>query len=104
MDTRNYIQISGRLVADVEPNEKKSYARICIAHNYREKSMKPLYIDCVLYEKEFARNGQAIPWSHLRQGNDILITGRLETRYWTDADKKDHVKMYVVVDKIRDND
>lgn len=103
MNSKNYIQISGRLTSDVTPNDAKSFARFSIAHNFRSDSQDALFLDCVIFRKEFDANDQQIPWELLRKGQDILVTGRLNSNSWTDRQGQRHRGMELVLNKIRDN-
>lgn len=98
----NYIQMSGRLTADVTPNEKKTFARFCIAHNITKDS-DPIFLNCVIFKKEFDKNRQTIPWDLLQKGTEIFVTGKLAPNNWTDKEGVKHRGFDVVVSKIRDN-
>ena len=99
----NYIQMSGRLTADVTSNDKKTYARFCIVHNFIGDT-DPLFLNCVIYKKEFDNNRQTIPWDMLEKGAEIFVTGKLTPNNWTDRDGVNHRGFEVVVNKIRDVD
>lgn len=98
----NYIQMSGRLTADVTPNEKKTFARFCIAHNITKDS-DPIFLNCVIFKKEFDENRQTIPWDMLQKGTEIFVTGKLAPNNWTDKEGNLRRGFDVVVSKIRDN-
>lgn len=99
----NYIQMSGRLTADVTPNEKKTFARFCIAHNITKDS-DPIFLNCVIFKKEFDENRQTIPWDLLQKGNEIFVTGKLAPNNWKDKEGNLHKGFDVVVNKIRENE
>ena len=101
MNAKNYIQISGRLTTDPAPNKEQTYARFSIAHNFGPNT-EPLYMNCVIFEKEFKKNGQTIPWDLLRRGQEVLLTGRLRPNNWTDNDGGIHKGIDIIVNKIRD--
>lgn len=102
MNSQNYIQISGRLTSDVTPNDKKTYARFSIAHNFLGET-EAMFLSCVIYKKEFDRNNQTIPWDMLEKGREIFITGKLTPNVWKDRNGETHRSVEVVVGKIRDN-
>lgn len=93
--------MSGRLTADVTPNEKKTFARFSIAHN-TGKDADPIFLNCVIYKREFEENKQSIPWDILEKGNEIFVTGKLAPNNWTDKDGVKHRGFDVVVSKIRE--
>ena len=97
----NYIQMSGRLTADVTPNDKKTFARFCIAHNFIGDT-GPIFLNCVIYKKEFDENRQVIPWDILQKGVEIFVTGKLAPNSWTDREGVKHRGFDVVVNKIRE--
>jgi Single-stranded DNA-binding protein len=101
--SNNYIQISGRLTADVSPNEKKTFARFCLVHNFIGDA-DPIFLNCVIYKREFDENRQMIPWNILQKGTEIFITGKLAPNNWTDKDGVKHRGFDVVVSKIREFD
>lgn len=103
MNAQNYIQISGRLTADVTPNENKTFARFSIAHNFKGDKTDPLFLNCVIFKKEFDDNKQSIPWDILKKGCDILVTGKLTSNNWTDKSGVMHKGIDLVLDKIREN-
>lgn len=99
----NLIQMSGRLTADVAPNEKKTFARFCIAHNFTG-SNDAIFLNCVIYKKEFDENRQTIPWDLLQKGVEVFVTGKLAPNNWTDKGGNLHRGFDVVVNKIRENE
>lgn len=103
MNPQNYIQISGRLVADAKPNSGKTYARFSIAHNFGQDTPS-LFMNCVVFQQEFEKNKQSIPWDLLSKGTDILLTGRLRPNNWTDDNGVERRGIDIIVDKIRAND
>ena len=102
MNPTNYIQISGRLTADVTSNENKTFARFSIAKNFEGATKKALFLNCVIFKKEFDDNKQTIPWDLLKKGQEILITGKLAPNNWTDKDGVEHKGIDIIVNKIRD--
>ena len=102
MNSQNYIQISGRLTSDVTPNDKKTYARFSIAHNFLGET-EAMFLNCVIYKMEFDRNNQSIPWDILDKGREVLVTGRLTPNVWKDRNGETRKSFEIVVDKIRDN-
>jgi len=103
MSANNYIQISGRLTSDVTPNEKKTFARFSIAHNFIG-STEAMFINCVIFRKEFDDNKKSIPWDMLEKGKEIFVTGKLVPNNWADKDGVLHKSFDIVVNKIRDTD
>ena len=59
-----------------------------------------MFLNCVIYKKEFDRNNQSIPWDILDKGREVLVTGRLTPNVWKDRNGEPRK---IVVDKIRDN-
>ena len=105
MNSNNYIQVSGRLTADVTPNESRSFARFSIAMNFgRDEKKETLFLNCVAFQKEFEDNRQDIPWDILKKGRQVFVTGRLHPNSWKDKNGNVHKDMDIVVNKIRDND
>ena len=102
MNPNNYIQISGRLTADVTSNENKTFARFSIAKNFEGATKKALFLNCVIFKKEFDDNKQTIPWDLLKKGQEVLLTGKLHPNTWTDKDGAEHQDIEIVVNKIRD--
>ena len=103
MNTQNYIHLSGRLTADVQPNESMTFARFSIAQNQGEKS-DTLFMNCVIFQKEFEKNNQTIPWDMLKKGNEIFVCGRIRPNNWTDGAGNSHKGYEIVLSKIRDTD
>ena len=105
MNSNNYIQIAGRLTADVTPNESNSFARLTVAMNFgKDDKKEALFLNGVIYAKEFEKNKQTIPWDLLKKGQQIFLTGRLQPNNWTDKDGKEHKDMHIVINKIRDKE
>ena len=105
MNSNNYIQVSGRLTADVTPNEAQSFARFSIAMNFgKEEKKETLFLNCVAFQKEFEDNRQSVPWDILKKGQQVFLTGRLHPNNWTDTEGVLHKGMDIVVNKIRDTD
>ena len=77
MNTGNYIQLSGRLTADVTPNEGKTFARFTLAKNFSKDNKNARFFRCVIFKKEFDDNQQNIPWDLLKKGQEVLLTGKL---------------------------
>ena len=102
MDTMNYIQISGRLTADVTPNENKTFARFSLAKNFNGSDRKAIFFGCVIYKKEFEKNQQTIPWDLLVKGQEVLVTGRIAPNVWKDKNGHEHTDIELVLSKIRD--
>ena len=102
MNPNNYIQISGRLTADVTSNENKTFARFSIAKNFEGATKKALFLNCVIFKKEFDDNQQVIPWDLLKKGQEVLLTGKLTPNTWTDKNGTEHQDIEIVVNKIRD--
>lgn len=102
MNSTNYIQLSGRLTADVTPNKDKTFARFTIAKNFVGNEKKTLFLGCVIFKKEFDDNDQTVPWDLLKKGQEILITGRIAPNVWTDKNGTTRTDMEIVVNKIRD--
>lgn len=103
MNTQNYIHLSGRLTADVKPNEGSTFARLSIAQNQGEGN-DTLFMNCVIFKKEFEKNNQTIPWGILTKGHEIFVTGRLRPNNWTDSEGTVHKGYEIVLNKIREND
>lgn len=99
--SNNYIQISGRLTSDVTPNEKQTFARFSIAHNFVGGG-DAMFMNCVIFKKEFDENKQTIPWDKLVKGSEIFVTGKLAPNNWTDKSGVAHKGFEIVVNKIRD--
>ena len=102
MTPQNYIQISGRLLSDANPNSGKTYTRFTIAHNFGNDTPS-LFMNCVVFSREFEKNRQTIPWEILKKGRDVLVTGRLRPNVWTDDSGVTRKGIDIIVDKIRDN-
>ena len=95
--------MSGRLTKDVEPNENKDFARFCIAHNMGHDN-EAMFLNCVIYKKEFDENKQRIPWDMLQKGKEIFVTGRITPNTWIDRGGTMHKSFDIVVNKIRDTE
>ena len=102
MNTGNYIQLSGRLTADVTPNEGKTFARFTLAKNFTKDSKSSRFFRCVIFKKEFDDNQQVIPWDLLKKGQEVLVTGKLAPNNWTDKEGVEHKGFDIIVNKIRD--
>ena len=102
MNTGNYIQLSGRLTADVTPNEGKTFARFTLAKNFISSDKQARFFRCVIFKKEFDDNQQSIPWDLLNKGQEVLLTGKYHPNTWTDKDGVEHQDLEIVVNKIRD--
>ena len=102
MNTGNYIQLSGRLTADVTPNEGKTFARFTLAKNFSKDGKQARFFRCVIFKKEFDDNQQIIPWDLLKKGQEVLITGKLAPNNWTDKEGVEHKGFDIIVNKIRD--
>ena len=102
MNTGNYIQLSGRLTADVTPNEGKTFARFTLAKNFSKDNKSSRFFRCVIFKKEFDDNEQIIPWDLLKKGQEVLITGKLAPNNWTDKEGVEHKGFDIIVNKIRD--
>ena len=102
MNTGNYIQLSGRLTADVTPNEGKTFARFTLAKNFTKDNKSSRFFRCVIFKKEFDDNQQSIPWDLLKKGQEVLLTGKYHPNTWTDKDGVEHQDLEIVVNKIRD--
>ena len=102
MNTGNYIQLSGRLTADVTPNEGKTFARFILAKNFTKDSKQARFFRCVILKKEFDDNQQVIPWDLLKKGQEVLVTGKLAPNNWTDKEGVEHKGFDIIVNKIRD--
>ena len=102
MNTGNYIQLSGRLTADVTPNEGKTFARFTLAKNFSKDNKSSRFFRCVIFKKEFDDNQQTIPWDLLKKGQEVLITGKLAPNNWTDKEGVEHKGFDIIVNKIRD--
>ena len=102
MNPNNYIQISGRLTADVTPNENKTFARFNLAKNFVGSDKKTIFLSCVIFKKEFDDNQQTIPWDLLKKGQEVLVTGKLAPNNWTDREGVEHKGFDIIVNKIRD--
>jgi len=100
-NSNNYIQISGRITADVTPNEKKTFARFSIAHNFVGDT-EAMFLNCVIFKKEFEENRQDIPWDMLEKGKEIFVTGKLSPNNWKDKSGVMHKGFEIIVNKIRD--
>lgn len=103
MNTQNYIHLSGRLTADVKPNESSTFARLCIAQNQGEGN-DTLFMNCVIFKKEFEKNNQTIPWDMLKKGHEVFVTGKIRPNNWTDSEGTVHKGYEAVLNKIRDTD
>ena len=102
MNTGNYIQLSGRLTADVTPNEGKTFARFTLAKNFSKDNKDARFFRCVIFKKEFDDNQQIVPWDLLNKGQEVLLTGKLTPNTWTDKNGAEHQDIEIVVNKIRD--
>ena len=102
MNTGNYIPLSGRLTADVTPNEGKTFARFTLAKNFSKDNKSSRFFRCVIFKKEFDDNQQTIPWDLLKKGQEVLLTGKLHPNTWTAKDGAEHQVIEIVVNKIRD--
>lgn len=102
MNSGNYIQLSGRLTADVTPNEGMTFARFTLAKNFSKDNKQARFFRCVIFKKEFDDNKQTIPWDLLKKGQEILITGKLAPNNWTDKDGVEHKGIDIILNKIRD--
>ena len=97
MNTGNYIQLSGRLTADVTPNEGKTFARFTLAKNFLSSDKQARFFRCVIFKKEFDDNQQTIPWDLLKKGQEVLLTGKLTPNTWTDKNGTEHQDIEIVV-------
>ena len=102
MNSGNYIQLSGRLTADVTPNEGKTFARFTLAKNFSKDNKDARFFRCVIFKKEFDDNQQVVPWDLLKKGQEVLLTGKLTPNTWTDKNGIEHQDIEIVVNKIRD--
>ena len=102
MNTQNYIHLSGRLTADAQPNQAMTFSRFSIAQNQGEGN-DTLFMNCVIFKKEFEKNNQTIPWDMLKKGNEVFVCGRIRPNNWTDSDGAAHKGFEIVLNKIRDN-
>ena len=102
MNTGNYIQLSGRLTADVTPNEGKTFARFTLAKNFTKDNKSSRFFRSVIFKKEFDDNQQSIPWDLLKKGQEVLLTGKFHPNTWIDKDGVEHQDLEIVVNKIRD--
>ena len=102
MNTGNYIQLSGRLTADVTPNEGQTFARFTLAKNFSKDNKNARFFRCVIFKKEFDENQQIVPWGLLKKGQEVLLTGKLTPNTWTDKNGTEHQDIEIVVNKIRD--
>ena len=102
MNTGNYIQLSGRLTADVTPNEGKTFARFTLAKNFTKDNKSSRFFRCVIFKKEFDDNQQSIPWDLLKKGQEVLLAGKFHPNTSTDKDGVEHQDLEIVVNKIRD--
>ena len=73
MNTGNYIQLSGRLTADVTPNEGKTFARFTLAKNFAKDNKSSRFFRCVIFKKEFDDNKQNIPWGLLKNEWSVAL-------------------------------
>ena len=80
MNTGNYIQLSGRLTADVTPNEGKTFARFTLAKNFSKDNKDARFFRCVIFKKEFDDNQQVVPWDLLKKGHSAQADNRYESR------------------------
>ena len=88
----------GRLVADVElrsTNSGKSVCAFTVAINRRGKDAGTDWVDCVAWEKtaEFISK-------HFNKGQQIAITGRLQTRSYEDKEGKKRKATEIVVEEV----
>ena len=88
----------GRLVADVElrsTNSGKSVCAFTVAINRRGKDAGTDWVDCVAWEKtaEFISK-------HFNKGQQIAITGRLQTRNYEDKNGSKRKETEVVVEEV----
>ena len=88
----------GRLVADVElrsTNSGKSVCAFTVAINRRGKDAGTDWVDCVAWEKtaEFISK-------HFNKGQQIAITGRLQTRSYEDKNGGKRKAVEVVVEEV----
>lgn len=88
----------GRLVADVElrsTNSGKSVCAFTVAINRRGKDAGTDWVDCVAWEKtaEFISK-------HFNKGQQIAITGRLQTRSYKDKNGGKRKAVEVVVEEV----
>ena len=102
MNSGNYIQLSGRLTADVTPNEGMTFARFTLAKNFSKDSKQARFFRCVIFKKEFDDNQQIIPWDLLKKGQEVLLTGKFHPNTWTDKDGVERQDIEIVLNKIRD--
>ena len=102
MNSGNYIQLSGRLTADVTPNEGMTFARFTLAKNFSKDGKQARFFRCVIFKKEFDDNQQIIPWDLLKKGQEVLLTGKFHPNTWTDKDGVERQDIEIVLNKIRD--
>ena len=102
MNSGNYIQLSGRLTADVTPNEGMTFARFTLAKNFSKDGKQARFFRCVIFKKEFDDNQQIIPWDLLKKGQEVLLTGKFHPNTWIDKDGAERQDIEIVVNKIRD--
>lgn len=94
----NKFVVIGRLVADVElrsTNSGKSVCAFTVAINRRGKDAGTDWVDCVAWEKtaEFISK-------HFNKGQQIAITGRLQTRSYEDKNGGKRKAVEVVVEEV----
>ena len=97
----NTITIQGKLTKDIEirtTNNGKKFALFCIAcqRNYKNAEGKydADFIDCIASEKIAEHIAR-----YFRKGNEIIISGELQTRMYDDQNGQKHKSVIVNVGK-----
>ena len=70
-------------------------ASFTIAVNGAKKEEKPLFLDCVAWEKK-----AELVTEHLDKGSKVLVIGRMGNREWTGNDGAKRVNFELTVEKI----
>ena len=94
----NKVVLIGRVTKDVEvrkTNSGKSYTRFTLAVNRRGKDAGANFISCVAWEKVADVLG-----AYVKKGNQIGISGRIETGKYEDRDGKTVFTTDVMVEEL----
>lgn len=97
----NQITIHGRLTKD--PELRKTQAgksvtsfNVAVDRDYQKDGKKEAdFIDCSAWEQkaDFVKN-------HFTKGQEILVSGRLQSRKWKDKDGKDRISWEIQVERV----
>ncbi|TVR41042.1 MAG: single-stranded DNA-binding protein [Cryomorphaceae bacterium] len=103
MNMRNKVQLIGRLGAEPEVKtfDNGQMARMSIATSERYRNNKGEQVEDTQWHNVIAWGKTAeIAGKYLRKGQEVAITGKLETRQYTDKEGNTRYSTQVVCDEL----